>query len=209
MDEAVASVATVMKDIERPERNILKHWIYLAIKAIGPTNVNIKETDPRLQVSGLVARKPEDMISAIEMALYDANGKEYKYRFKGQGKRVSLNRETYIESIPVSWDEFYIYLGSEGEGITEIALRYYAMPFDDNGLPMIDENHLIAIIAFCRMMAAMRENNNQSAIQLNTQEWKLQREYAKTRSKMPSMLEGKEIAKSWMSMINRVNFNDF
>ena len=112
--------------------------------------------------------------------------------------------------VAITESENYFNVESFSDNIIEdifLIVRYYAIPVDEEGLPKIPEYCTLAIIMYIRAMWAIRDNTNQSHIQLSWQMWKEERASAEGRGKTPDMIEGKAIAETLNSMIQKTTIN--
>jgi hypothetical protein len=150
------------------------------------------------------------MAKGIDLALYDGSGNEYQYKYQFGKKRIHINTTTGEQSkIDVSEDAYYYHLGTNASNIAYAKLRYYAYPIDDENNPMFPNHHMLALMMFIKWMWELRKNDNQSAIGMAEGNWIKQSTKAKAANKMPDMLKGKEIATTWMSMIDKARHYDF
>jgi hypothetical protein len=206
IDEVVAHAESIIRDADEGARVLFRQWAWLGERQLGFGGYSEETKD--LPVEDLSIRKPSDMATPIDIALYDASGSDYQYKYH-EGKNRIHNVDPSKAKIDLSEDPYYFHLGSNGSLITYAKLRYYAYPIDDDNNPMFPEHHLLAIMFFIRWMWETTKGKSQSAIQQAEDMWIRQSMKAKSANKMPSQLKGAEIVKTWMSMIDKVRFNDF
>ena len=214
LDEVIATAATVIVDADYSARNIWKNWAYWAERDIGYSKALEKVTTTPLTVTNLLITKPSDYIEAIDIALFKSDGTEIPAVYRPGTARIHLdvernNRVANVNTIDVSEDRSYFILGSEGDDITEAILRYWGLPLDGNGLPLIPDSHVYAIIAFIDYMWAMRQDKSRLVVADKRQEWKIQMRRTRNEDSMPSMLEGEQIAKTFNSMIQNLKIDRF
>jgi len=204
INEVVASAMTILPGATDSEKVFMRHWAVLGNRELGLSKDNlITET---INVQDLTMRKPENLLSIDDFGLYSADGKEYAHTFVGLGKRVHLDRDEIDGStkytIDVTEDGDFLHLSSNGSVVNRIKLRYYSIPIDDFGDPLILERKRLAISFFLSYMWAIRQGDNQAAI--DRAEFRWLREAAKQRSKnkMPSVKEAQSIAKWYLSLIS-------
>lgn len=217
LDQVTAEAMTVIGDADNKDRLIFRQWVYRALREIGVGKQNVEVCN--LYPKDLSMQKPDDCTSIIDIALFDVNNNEMLYKYHSGASRIHQNRNTYAADgtyspsvgsiIDLSEDDYYIHLGSNASEVAYAKIRYFKFPVDEDGLPKIPEDQVFAITMFIRYMWSMRKNDNRSEIDQNRYTWLSEKAAAKARSKMPSMLEGKQIAKTWMSMISKPFFDNF
>lgn len=213
MDQVVANSATLIQDTDPKNRNIFKQWTYLAERQLGFSGEHVAAK--KIYIDNLTIKKPLEYAVGIDLAIFDASDQEYKYHFRGWNKRIhnesslvyagtnsSLSASVY--EIGISEDPFYFYLDSTGSNISYANLKYYSYPIDERGDMLIPEHHLYAIMQFNYWMWQKRKGDNQAAIGMAKDDWKSARVEAKANNKIPSMLEGRDIARMHNSMIDKI-----
>jgi hypothetical protein len=217
LNQVTAEAASIIKGSTEKDRLLFKQWVYRGLREIGPGKQNIDVCT--LYPVDLSFKKPEDCASIIDVALFSSTGEELKYTYRFGKSRIHRSRNSYINDgvyslsvdalVDVSEDDFYIHMGSNGNTVDKAVVRYFKFPIDEEGMPKIPEDQVFALMLFIRYMWAMRDNDNRSEIEQNYNMWLRERDRAKSRNKMPSMLEGKQIAKNWMSLIDKPFFDNF
>lgn len=213
VDEVVATAESFIGPVSATDRNLMRQWAYLGLRNIGASKAWVETCV--IYPKELEARKPDDMYKAIDLALYNASNVELYFAFRGTGTRIhspknlqSRNQQYLPEFgavIDVSEDNFYFHLGSNGSDVAYIKLKYFKLPIDENGLPLIPEDHVLAIAFFIQWIWSKRKGDNRSEIDQNKRDWKIERAKVRSANNMPSQLETDEINRKWMSMIP--NFN--
>jgi hypothetical protein len=186
----------------------MKQWAYMALRLIGPGTPNVELC--RLEVDeDRALQKPDDYISAIDIALFNTQNKEVKWKYHGPGKQIHRPENVNLDRRPVdiSENDWHFLLGDNGADVSYAFIRYYALPIDQNGDPKVPESHLHAVILYLRYMWSMRENENKLEIRENYMMWLQARAEVRGIRNTPDMLEGKQIAKGWMSMIDKAYYN--
>lgn len=224
VDEVVSEACTILKRVTEQEKIFMRQWAYTALRKIGLTKINIQVSD-RIYLDDWSAKKPDNLIRTNDIALYNSSGNEVMTKFKGYGsgnitvgEQVSSRIHQDIRSstsntsyIAITESDNYFNVESFNDDDEEdifLLVRYYAIPIDSDGLPKIPEHCTLAIIMYIRAMWAMRENSNQSHIQLAWQMWKEERASAESKGKTPDMIEGKAIAETLNSMIQKTTINN-
>jgi hypothetical protein len=199
LDEVVANAMTIIPGVKKEMRPYFDQWAWLALRQLGPVKENLAVAT--LTLEDLSFAKPSDFISAIDIALFNAAGEELKYHYRSGKQRIHNTEETNSCFIEVSEGDQYYYVSSNADtaGINHAVLRYYAMPLDENGRPVIQDYMTVAIMAFCRWMWELREGKGSSGEAM----WRVEAARARSKGKMPDMLQGKQIARTWMTMIDK------
>jgi hypothetical protein len=218
VDEVIAEACTILKRVTEQEKVFMRQWAFTALRKIGFSKINIEISD-RLFLDDWSAVKPNNLVRTIDLALYNSDDNELIHKFKGYGSgninlgenvsaRIHQNIRQGQNAVAISESENYFnveeFSDTSPEGVYIIA-KYYAVPVDAAGLPKIPEYANLAIIMYIRAMWSMRENTNQAAIQLAWEMWKQERASAEGKAKTPDMVEGKAIAKTINSMIQKVD----
>lgn len=209
LNEVTAEAMSILKSADSTDRLLARQWAYRALQKIGPFRGAV--TNCKIDAKALSIKKPDDFQHpAIDLALYDHKGHEIPFIFKGRGKRVhDKDNSLRPNMVHVSEDEYFFHLSSDADLVSYAKLRYFSIPKDSEGQLLIPEDYVLAIVFFIRYMYSMRQNDNQSEIEANQVRWFRERREARGRAKMPSMLEAEHIAKSWMSVINTFNYDNF
>jgi hypothetical protein len=202
LDEVVANAMTVIPDAKKEMRPYFDQWAWLALREIGPAKENVNVAT--LTLEDLSFKKPDDYVSAIDLSLFDTNNQEIKYHLRS-GKQRIHQVDAPLSFIELSDGEHYYYVSSNAAdfNLNHALLRYYAMPLDENGRPVVPDYMTVAIMAFCRYMWALRSSANNGATDLAERTWRIEKARASSNAKMPDMLMGKQIAREWMSMIDK------
>lgn len=218
LDSVTAEAKSILKTATDKDRLIFQQWVYRALREIGPGKQNVDIC--RLYAKDFSFKKPDDMHSAIDVGLFRADGSEVPYRYQAGKKRIHTRRTRFareglydnvdVNKIDLSEDDYYFHISTDvNASISYADVRYFKMPVDEDGMPMIPEDQVFAIMMFIRYMWMMRENGPMNSIMESKQTWLQERDRAKSRNKMPSMLEGTQIAIEWMSMIPNMKFKKF
>lgn len=215
LDEITAEARSILKDASDVDRLIFRQWAISALKQLGPTKDNYEICT--LYPVDFSFKKPDDCASSIDIALFTNENQEVRAKYRAGGQRIHVRRDRnqrngeYSTSlglpVEVSEDDYYFHLSSNSTNVSYARLRYFKMPTEDDGTPLIPEVYREAILMFLRWRWHMRQNDNQSAIAQARQDWLIEKGTAKGNAKMPSMLEAKTIMTDWVSMIGK-NFKD-
>lgn len=220
LDEVTAFAMTVVKDADLSRRNIWRAWVYQAILDFGCSDNEIKTCV--LYPKNGVAKLPEHCRQIIELSLFDDSNppQQLTHQFRPGKTRIftdvrqlptastgssTLNNFTPVD---VSNDEFSIFLGTNGDNVASIIIRYFAYPIDEKTqLPLIREEDLMACVYFIRYMESLRSNDNRSEIEQNQRTYFMEADRARARKKCESMTYDK--AKTlWKDMMRLVPIND-
>jgi hypothetical protein len=212
INEVTAAAQTVLKASDNMDRNIWKYWAYLAALDLGLSDDEIKVAE--LTPTNLEAALPEGCRQIIEVSLYDTSDNPLKHKFRTGTDRIYPNdlQNVFttgdsevlerIYPVDVSNDNNYIYLGTNGDLVGKIFIRYFAYPVDADGQPMIREEDVLACVYFIRYMDALRQDDNRSKIQQDQLNWFREADRARARKKMSSMTPDK--ARSIMNSLMKV-----
>ena len=223
--EVEASASSIIGDVDDQERLYFPQWIYIAMRHIGPSKDFIK-VKFGIPVENLSFPKPRDMNTMIDLSLQNQGGDELLYRYKSGTRRIHNydRNEVRVPKVEVSEDANFFYLSTNASRVNDSEevigndidttvikanVRYFALPVDDDCNILIPEERLLAIMFFIRYMVFLRRNMSRIQISDARREWHQERDRVKGLAKMPSMLEGKEIATLWRSMIEKPFFDFF
>lgn len=226
IDEVTSSVMLVVKEATSEDRLMFKQWVAECMQDIGPSSFWFKSCD--LEVHDGSIRKPKDLTSTIDLALYDSAGKELVFKFiaNSPGRihvdRFSINATSITNTvltssvlnftnIDLSEDVYYFHLGGTSADVLSVdhaRISYMAMPVDRQSFPLIPESNLTAYKMFCRWMWSLRQNNNQSFIAQCESSWLMQRNMARGKNKLLDPMRAAEFFKSYLSMVSLPIFNN-
>lgn len=216
IEQVIATAASVMEGADTVDRAYFKEWIYIGLTELGPNTAWYDEAI--VYPIDLDIRKPENIYSVIDIALYDVNMKELNYALRGKGSRIHLSDNSLINSamygpslgapIDLSEDSYYFHLGTNGAAVASAKIKYWRYPVDDNGDLLIPEQDVLPLTIFCKYMYYMRKDDKVGMGQFHNL-WIAARNEARGAHKIPSELEGTELARSWNSMIQKMRFKKF
>ena len=106
-------------------------------------------------------------------------------------------------------DGYYVHLSDIGKSVDTVKFRYYKLPKDEAGQPMIPERLRLAAALFVRWCWEMRLGDNQSGEQNAYNRWRAERDARRGEMKMPEPVEMKAIERYWVSMLPNFNHNRF
>jgi|SRR5690606_4652185 len=211
LEEVISTAQTVVKASDNFDRNIWRQWVWMANLELGISDDDIKTCI--LYPKYFVAKLPDDCRYIIEVVLYDASGSRLHHKFRSGKKRIFNNTSSFVSSdgegslqylpVDVSSDAYNIYLGSNSENVASIAIRYFGYPLDQNGLPMIKDEDIMACVYYIRYMQALRDDDNRSKIEQDQVNWFREADRARARKKMASMTPDKarSILSNMMSLL--------
>lgn len=207
VDEVIANAATFIKDMSDEVSLIMRQWVWFAMRDIGPSYDLIEKAD--IQIIDGSAKKPDDLTgNIIDLAIYDCNGNELKYRYNYSGGRVHSGNENN-GILNIYEDKNYVHI-SDGDAVPAyISIRYFKMPLDDCGMPLVPESHLNAIVAYLKWAYYFREANDFSMIGFSKQVWLDERAKIRAKNKSVAGLRAEQMMKSWMSIIPNMKYNRF
>lgn len=216
--QVVATAKSLIEDADNIDRAFFLEWVYLGLQELGPNTSWLGEA--QIYPTDYSLRKPDDLHTSLKLALYDSNGGELQYTYRGLGTRSHASDNTLVNdgtyapalgsTIDLSEDQFYFHLGSS-EGAQRVAyakLTYFKLPTDANGDLLVPESDVLALTFFIRYMWAFRKNDL-SAVSLLHPIWIRRRNEARTAHKIPDQLIGTEIARLFSSLIPKMRFKQF
>lgn len=215
IDETIDTAISFIEGADSVDRNIFKQWAYLALRQIGPSKAWFK--DATLYPDDFTLRKPDDCYKLVDVALFTSIGQELSYAYRGTGTRIhNANQPAVVNAnstgfaitsvIDLSEDSYYLHLGSTqdqaGSLVSYAKIKYLQLPIDENGQPKIPEGQVFAIAMFI-VWRWISKSQNRSGIDIQQakQDWIEQRNMAKSLNRLPSQLEGTEIARKWLTML--------
>lgn len=205
LDDITAEAMSIIPGATSEEKLYARTWAYRALRQFGPSQNNIEVCD--LYPDSFAFTKPDDFISAIDIALYDEADRELKSKYKNGKTRIFQKREPLDDRIEISEDDFFFYISTDAADVAKAKLRYYAHPLDKDGNPQFPEYLVIPISLFIRYFWALR--NNESAAQSHEQSWKMAKSEVMGKHRPVSGLRFKQLTKEWNSMINKYNHDSF
>jgi len=222
IDEVVAEAMTVTSNVTDADRLIARQWVASALSQMGMSEDEIVVCE--LTPKNLLVRKPDNCRKVYELACYDSSGNLIPHTFRAGNKRIYPNTETRTvttnsegtqiityTTVDVSEDRFNIILGTNATSVAKVKLRYYAYPVDNDGMPQIREDEKQACVYYIRFCKAMKDDDNQSKIQLAESMWLRACDIARAAKKSSSLNndKAKTIAKIMNSMIPNFNRSTF
>ena len=210
-NEVIATAMSVLEGADTIDRAFLKQWVYLGLQEIGPNTAWYDEAT--LYPVEHVLRKPSDMHSPIDLALFDSGNHEIKYTLRGKGNRIHEEDSStiyYNSSVDLSEDAYYFHIGTQSASnlVSHAILKYWKFPVDEAGDLLVPETDSLPLVLFIRYMWAMRKDDKQGINQAYPM-WRQALREARSAHKIPSILEGAEIARTWSSMIQKQRFKQF
>lgn len=225
LNEVLATAESTIKDATSNFKLLARQWVCtLAMPELGISEDDVK-TIP-LYPKNFTVPKPPDFRALLDISLYDAAGNPLDHKFRAGGKRIY--RDTRIlpaasaggstaalnlrVPVDVSLDTYSFHLGTNGENVATILVRYYGYPIDEKGLPLIRQEEVLALVFFCRFMWAFRQNESRSEIEQNRQMWAKQADKVKAGKKMAAITPEhmKTIVNStWMRGIPKFDNREF
>lgn len=220
LDSVVAEAMGVVGEGYDAEtlKNLARQWVWRAVLKLPITDDNIKVCE--LKPKNLIMKKPSDMRCFIEIALYDSNDCFIPHVFHAGKTRIYPDNRillaatgtdalTPINCIPVdiSEDEYGFYIGTNGDNVSKALVRYFAYPLDNDGMPLIREDDVLACIYFVRLQASLKKNDNRSEIAQNKDFY--DQEIDRVRARRKSLALSEDRKKTIGAIMNRMipNFN--
>jgi hypothetical protein len=219
IDEVLAEALSIVKDKAAHEA-VARQWIWTNLMQTGVSEEEIEVCT--ITPKNLLARKPKNLRKLKELALFDAAGDLIPHTFRSGKTRIYPNTniatastgsdgetEYTYTTVDVSEDRYNIVLGTNASDVTTVALRYYSLPLDDNGDPLVREDEKLSCIFYVRWMIGLLEDSNQSKIQLDEIRWKQEVDRARASKKSISEEMRDTIGRDWLRMIPSFNPRKF
>lgn len=207
IDQVIAFAKTIVKDANNADTNVWRDWVYtgaLLHLGVSDDEIDVAEVYPRNYIAPL----PEHCRLILGLSLFDLQGKTLRHKYRAGKQRIysdtrlaktALGASTDVNnSVPVdvSSDRYNLILGTNGDIVDKIVVRYFKYPLDDKGQPLIREEDIYACALFIKLMQAMRDDANRSAIGQYDAMWKQAADKAKAEKRMASLTP--EVAKTIM-----------
>lgn len=213
IDTVIARAQTTIPQADTMDKNIWREWVWMGLQDLGISDEDVKSVV--LYPHEGLAKKPTDMRVMLDLNLYDSAGNQLSHRFRTGGYR--LYDDTRIQTIipipvDVSEDRWNIILGTNGDDVAKIVIRYFSYPIDpETNLPLIREDETMALVYFIRFMWAMRKDDNRSEIAEKQRMWYMESDRIRARKKMESLTpeKAKTIMKNWMRLIPDFNMERY
>jgi hypothetical protein len=218
-DEVVSEAITAIGAEGEDEiaKQYVKTFLWRGLQKLGDSNEQLETV--KLYTKNLLIKKPKDYKKLDSICLYDSADNQLPHLYHS-GKRVypqtdGINYYTtdstgvavseFVGPIDISENEQNFVLGTNGTDVAYMLLRYWQYPLDADGIPLIREDEVEALILYARLRWSMRKNVNQSEIRENRIAWMQAADQCKALKKSTSNEEAKTIHRSLNRMIP--NFN--
>jgi hypothetical protein len=221
LDEVVAEALSVVKDKSQHEV-FAPQWAWTALMQTGSCDEDFEVA--AIKVKNYIAKKPVNCKKLDDIALYDSAGNQINYIFRTGKKRIfpdsniiarSTNddgeEEVVYGAVDVSEDRYNIHIGTNGSNVDTVCIRYYSLPLDAQGQPLIREDEKLSVLNYIWYMIARREDDNQSKVEANRQNWMHESDRARAAKKSSGMnsAKHKDISREWLRLIPNFNFSKF
>lgn len=217
VDEPIAVAMGLIPNRDSFDKALARQWAYMGTRDIG-ASMHWIEDCVLYPNSNLSIRKPDDMWKSKDIALLSSTGTELRFSYRGLGRRIHASGNLTLDSgeyapelhapIDLSEDANFFHLGSNGADVYCVKLKYWKLPVDIYGQPMIPEYQTLAIALFIRWMWSI-SNNDKEDRKLSRIEYLQARSEARALGKMPSGIEMDQVAKEWTSLMNAPHFKNF
>ncbi len=223
IEEVINFAASTIEGVKRRDKVVFRQWAYAAMRDLGVGKLDEKTAE--ISVDDFSIKKPCDLVHTIGLSVYNNDNVELYYTYKGWGqevlrrdkraytrerdlvssRRIVSNRvgSRSIASFIVTEDKDYYNLSSDARSADYGIVKYFGLPIDEDGDLMFIDDDLLAVSAFIRWMYETRQRENQSAIADRRQDWIIEAGKARAKKKSVSIFEAKDIAKHYMSMIDK------
>lgn len=200
LDEVIATASSTIADANSQFRLLARQWICtLALPQLGISEDDIKTVS--LIPTSLAIPKPPDFRALIDISLFDSNNCPLDHKFRTGAKRiyrdtratgsaiVGSDTTNVVNCLPVdvSMDTYSFHLGTNGDRVAALIVRYYSYPTDEKGLPLIRLDEALALSYFCRFMWAVRQKESLNLRETERIGWATQCDIIRARKKMASL----------------------
>lgn len=197
----VATASSVLPNVSDEEKILMRDWVYLAMREVGPTSVD-RVTDHRIPVNDFVVPKPSDCMYIEDIAFLTADLGEIRYVIDGKGEALHDKSNAIWNYVHVSDSSDYFTLSNNAGNVKWCKMTYLALPLDENGFPKVPDRAVLAVVMFLRAMWYMRQGKEAIGSGLLV-EWNKLKIRARASMKTPAKLTHAEFAKAWLSMIDK------
>jgi len=215
--QVAATAKSIIEDADIMDRAYFDEWIWLGLKELGPNTAWVSPPTT-IYPNNLELQKPKDMYSPISIGLFNSGGQELRYTYRGIGTRVHDSGNNNIDAgiyapefgapIDLSEDAYYFHLGTNGGSVSYAKIVYWKYPVDEVGNLLIPEDDVLPLAFFVKYMWYCRKDDKAGMGQWNNK-WIAARNEARGSHKIPSELQGTEIARTFNSMIQKMRFKTF
>lgn len=207
VDEVIANATTLMEDVSDELSLMMRQWVWMALRDIGPNYSDI--TVSEIDVVGSSAAKPADMIgNALDLAIFTSDGDEIPYRYNYDGGQVHEDRR--VRRVMDIYEDHGFFHFSDYDLIPAyIKIKYNRMPLDECGLPKVPESYLNAIVAYLDFCRYRRQANRSDMLVISERIWKDERAKIKARNKSVAGIRAEQMLKDWMTHIPKTNRKRF
>jgi len=207
IDEAIANASTFTEDMTDELALIMRQWVWMAIRDIGPNYNDISTTE--IEIIGSSAAKPQDMIgNFIDLGIYTAEGYEIPYKYNFDGSSIHEHGEIRTR-IDIYEDAGFVHFSDFPIVPDHMRVKYHKMPLDDCGLPKVPESYLNAIVAYIKFCLYYRKGNRSDMIMISKNHWLDERAKIRAKNKSVAGIRAKQIEKEWLTHIPNMNRKRF
>lgn len=168
-------------------KNFARTWIWRGLQRLGSSDDQIEVS--RVDAKNLLIKKPPKMRRFDAIALYDSSDNYIPHVFHSGTSRIYPNVEsysydvvlnegtadqetvTYTLPVDLSENRNAFVIGTNGACVSYALIRYWGVPVDSSGEPLIQECEVEALTLYVRYKWSQRKNENQSEIAVNKQAW--------------------------------------
>jgi hypothetical protein len=219
IDEVLAEAMSIVKDKAAHEA-VARQWIWTNLMQTGVSEEELEVVV--VYPKNLLAKKPKNCRRIKEFCCFDSAGLLIPHTFRSGKKRIYPNTGAYTtavgtdggteynyQCVDVSEDKFNLVLGTNATDVAQIALRYYALPLDSAGEPLVHESEKLSCIYYVRFQLAMLDDSNQSKIQLDEIRWKQEVDRARAAKKSVNEETRDTVGRDWLRLLPSFNPRKF
>lgn len=208
IDEVIANASTFIEDISDELSLIMRQWVWMALKDIGPNFSDIQTAE--LEIVGGSIVKPSDMIgNFIDLGIYTSEGHEIPYRYNYNNSRTHLD-STRRRTMDIYEDFGFLHMSDFDSATPDyVVAKYFSMPLDDCGMPKIPESYLNAVVAYLKFCYYYRQGNRSDMVMISKNHWMEERLKIRAKNKSVAGLRAEQMVKDWMTHIPRTGRKRF
>jgi hypothetical protein len=213
IDEVVSSAAIALGMENDRYRVLFYEWAFQGSRDIGLTTLNLTNTTGSIITSPFnYFQIPADCVYIDSIAIRVGSDGHVTYPFFDSNYWTNVpddDQTAYDKDYVVSRQGSNLVFSSTipNNGYNTVILRYYAMPVDQNNVPLVPEYYLRALVAYIEYMFVKRERYKKrneipmSEVQMLYQQWVTLKADAMSKRNQPQKPEIEAAIAMWLTML--------
>jgi hypothetical protein len=213
IDEVVSSAAIALGMENDRYRVLFYEWAFQGARDIGLTTLNLTNTTGSIITSPFnYFAIPSDCVYIDSIAIRVGSDGHVAYPFFDSNYWTNVpddDQTAYDKDYVVSRQGSNLVFSSTipNNGYDTVILRYYAMPVDQNNVPLVPEYYLRALVAYIEYMFVKRERYKKrneipmSEVQMLYQQWVTLKADAMSKRNQPQKPEIEAAIAMWLTML--------